>query len=267
MSRNSITVAHVLQALMHEYPLEWAESWDAVGLRIGDPSWAVRRTLVTLDANASAVERAIEAECELLVTHHPPFLEPLDGVTPTTDSGALALRAARAGVAIISMHTNLDRSPAGATVLPLMLGLDIGEPLEAPITSLPANVRMGRLCSVQPTSLAAFAMRIAAALGVQPRVWGDPDMRVASVAVGNGSVRSLLAASRMAGADVLLGGEVRYHDALDAAASGLAIIEAGHDATEWPMVALLASVVRGVLGDNAVIEEPASIGWWTAKGE
>lgn len=267
MSQTAITVGHVLRALVDAYPLEWAESWDAVGLRIGDPSWAVRRALVTLDANASAVDRAIQAGCDMLVTHHPPFLEPLDDVTPATDTGALALRAARAGVAVVSMHTNLDRSPAGATALPSILGLDIIEPLETQVVGLPASVRMGRLCSVEQTSLAEFATRIAAALGVQPRVWGDPQGTVESVAVGNGSVRSLIAASRAAGADVLLGGEVRYHDALDAAASGLAIIEAGHDATEWPMVALLASVVRGVLGDNAVIEEPASIGWWTAKGE
>jgi len=267
VSQTAITVGHVLRALLDAYPLEWAESWDAVGLRIGDPSWAVRRALVTLDANASAVDRAIEAGCDMLVTHHPPFLEPLDDVTPASDTGALALRAARAGVAVVSMHTNLDRSPAGATVLPSILGLDIIEPLEAQVVGLPANVRMGRLCSVQLTSLTEFATRISASLGVQPRVWGDPDSKVESVAVGNGSVRSLIAASRLAGADVLLGGEVRYHDALDAAASGLAIIEAGHDATEWPMVALLAAVVRSVLGDNAVIEEPASVGWWTAKGE
>ncbi len=267
MSQTTLTVGHVLRSLLDAYPLEWAEDWDAVGLRVGDPAWPARRALVTLDANASTLGRAIDAGCDVLVTHHPPFLEPLGEVTPASVPGALALEAARAGVAIISMHTNLDRSPAGATALPALLDLAIAEPLEAPVAGLPSNVRMGRLCTVEPTTLRAFAVRIGSALGVQPRVWGDPGMVVASVAVGNGSVRSLIPAARAARADVLLGGEVRYHDALDAAASGLAVIEAGHDATEWPMVALLAAVVRGVLGDDAVIEEPASIGWWTAKGE
>jgi len=42
-----------------------------------------------------------------------------------------------------------------------------------------------------------------------------------------------------AGADALVCGEVRYHDALDAAESGLAIIEVGHDVSEWPLVEVL----------------------------
>jgi len=69
-----------------------------------------------------------------------------------------------------------------------------------------------------------------------------------------------------AGADVLFGGEVRYHDALDAVGNGLAIIEAGHDATEWPLVRVLADVTRTVLGESGVVEEPAHAGWWIAEG-
>ncbi len=267
MSENPATVGQLLRALTDAFPLEWAEEWDAVGLRVGDPAWPAARTLVTLDANAASVSRAIEAGCGLLVTHHPPFLEPLGELTPQTDSSAVALGAARAGVAIISMHTNLDRAPDGATALPMQLGLSILDSLEEPVPGRPDDVRLGRLCSVESTTLLALANRVGARLGVTPRVWGAPDLPVSRVAVGNGSVRSLIPAARAAGADVLLGGEVRYHDALDAAGSGLAIIEAGHDATEWPMVAVLARIVRSVVGDDAVIEEPASIGWWTAKGE
>lgn len=261
------TVADVLAALVAEFPLEWAEEWDAVGLRVGDPAWPATRVLVTLDADIAAVRRAIEAGCDMLVTHHPPFLEPLVDLTPAAHYSALALEAARAGLAIVSMHTNLDRAPTGANALPERLGLKILRPIEEPLPGLPKDVRMGRLCEVESTTLAALADSAGAALGVRTRVWGEPDLSVRSVAVGNGSVRSLIPGAIAAGADVLLGGEVRYHDALDAVTSGLAIIEAGHDATEWPMVGLLAEVVRGVLGNDAVIEEPARVGWWTSKGE
>ncbi len=261
------TVGDVVAALTDEFPLEWAEEWDAVGLRVGDPAWPATKALICLDADIAAVKRAIDAGCDMLVTHHPPFLEPLDDLTPAAATSALALAAARAGLAIVSMHTNLDRSPTGATALPETLGLEIIKPLEAPIPGLPKDVRMGRLCKTESMTLAALATAAGAALGCNPRVWGDPAATVAVVAVGNGSVRSLIPAALDAGADVLLGGEVRYHDALDAVSSGLAIIEAGHDATEWPMVGLLAEVVRGVLGKNGVIEEPAHVGWWTAKGE
>ena len=164
------------------------------------------------------------------------------------------------------MHTNLDRSPEGAEALPGVLGLRILHALEEPIPGLPKDVRMGRLCEVAPETLAAFASRMGAVLGVRPRVWGDPALEVRHVAVGNGSVRSLVPAALASGADVLLGGEVRYHDALDAVGNGLAIIEAGHDATEWPLVHLLANVAREVLGESGVLEEPAHAGWWIAEG-
>lgn len=262
----SVTVGHVLAALEHAFPLAWAEEWDAVGLRVGDPSWPATRVLCTLDANLGAIERAVDAGCDLVVTHHPPFLDPIDTLTPAIPSGALALAAARAGVAIISMHTNLDRSPVGAEALPLLLGLHVLHPLEEPVPGLPKDVRYGRLCEIAPENLAVFASRMGAALGVRPRVWGDPARDVRLVAVGNGSVRSLIPAALAAGADVLLGGEVRYHDALDAVENGLAIIEAGHDATEWPLVHVLADCARTVLGDTGVIEEPAHAGWWIAEG-
>ncbi len=114
---DTTTVGQVCAALEHAFPLAWAEEWDAVGLRVGDPSWPATRALLTLDANAAAVERAVAAGCDLIVTHHPPFLDAMDALTPDTAAGALALMAARAGIAIVSMHTNLDRSPEGAEAL------------------------------------------------------------------------------------------------------------------------------------------------------
>lgn len=263
---DTTTVGQVCAALERTFPLAWAEEWDAVGLRVGDLSWPATRALFTLDANAGAIERAVAAGCDLIVTHHPPFLDAIAALTPASPSGALALAAARVGVAIVSMHTNLDRSPEGAEALPAILGLHVVHALEEPVPGLPKDVRMGRLCEIEPEGLAAFAARMGAALGVRPRVWGDPARDVRLVAVGSGSVRSLIPAALAAGADVLLGGEVRYHDALDAVGSGLAIIEAGHDATEWPLVHLLADVARAVLGEEGVIEEPAHAGWWIAEG-
>ncbi len=260
------TIGDLCAALERAFPLAWAEDWDAVGLRVGDPLWPATRALLTLDANMAAIDRAVAARCDVVVSHHPPFLDVLDALTPATPSAGLALAAARAGIAIVSMHTNLDRSPEGAEALPQLLGLHILHPLEEPVPGLPKDVRMGRLCEVASEPLSAFASRMGAALGVRPRVWGDPAREIRRVAVGNGSVRSLVPAALASGADVLLGGEVRYHDALDAVGNGLAIIEAGHDATEWPLVHLLANGAREVLGESGVIEEPAHAGWWIAEG-
>ena len=46
---------------------------------------------------------------------------------------------------------------------------------------------------------------------------------------------------------------------------GLAIIELGHDVSEWPLVSLLEDAVRSVPGldPQTVHMLPAIPGWWT----
>jgi dinuclear metal center YbgI/SA1388 family protein len=130
--------------------------------------------------------------------------------------------------------------------------------------------RMGRLCEASPaTSVAGLACAVGRTLGVRPRVWGGPDRVVKRVATAHGSGRSLVGSAVRAGADALVTGELRYHDALDATAAGLAVIEAGHDATEWPMVPVLAEMARRTEGlpGSRVFVDAARAGWWTTEGD
>ncbi|MDZ4064064.1 MAG: Nif3-like dinuclear metal center hexameric protein [Coriobacteriia bacterium] len=125
--------------------------------------------------------------------------------------------------------------------------------------------RMGRVGSLSsPVTLRVFAERVGDVFDCRPRVWGDPDSPVARVATATGSGGSLISDAIAARADVLLAGEVRYHDALNALAAGLAVVEAGHDVTEWPLIPVLADAVRATpgLAGTLVQEEGARRGWW-----
>lgn len=65
------------------------------------------------------------------------------------------------------------------------------------------------------------------------------------------------------GADCLVCGEVKYHEALDLAGAGLAVVELGHDVSELPLVAVLADALArvGVAQDAiAVIDQSGN---WT----
>ncbi|NLZ51990.1 MAG: Nif3-like dinuclear metal center hexameric protein [Thermoanaerobacteraceae bacterium] len=64
------------------------------------------------------------------------------------------------------------------------------------------------------------------------RVVGDVKKSISKVAVCGGAGGDLIPAAAFFGADVLVTGDVKYHEALDAKESGLAIIDAGHFATE-----------------------------------
>jgi dinuclear metal center YbgI/SA1388 family protein len=102
-------------ALVHgAYPPQQAASWDNVGLQVGDPGWPVERVLVTLDVTRAVIEEAADGPPTLVLAHHPLLFRPLTSVTPATASGATALVAAAARVAVAAAHTNLDVARDGA---------------------------------------------------------------------------------------------------------------------------------------------------------
>lgn len=125
--------------------------------------------------------------------------------------------------------------------------------------------RLGRVCDLaSETTLDALASRVSKTLGCVPRVCGAARTRISRVATATGSAGSLLADVRAAGAQALVAGEVRYHDALAAMDAGVCIIEAGHDVTEWPLVPVLAEAVKATPGlDVPVTVDDASRNWWT----
>ena len=149
----------------------------------------------------------------------------------------------------------------------------LAHPYEEPLITVVAgsmtrsSARLGRLCELpRAMSLAALAASAGEALGCRPRFWGDPDTPVGLVATAPGSGGSLITDAMEAGATVLLTGELRYHDALNALDAGLVVIEAGHDATEWPMVPILARTAArtpGLAHDDVVVAKHPTL-WRTA---
>jgi dinuclear metal center YbgI/SA1388 family protein len=128
-------------------------------------------------------------------------------------------------------------------------------PLENTNRSIGLGAR-GRL--PEPTTLDRFAQSVRAALDVDHvRVAGASDCKVQTVAViggaGGGELKRI-----PRDVDVLVTGDVRYHDAVDALERGLAVIDAGHDGTERFIVASLTNYLTEKLPSIQVFpfEEP-----------
>ena len=137
------SVAALTAALEERFPSATAEPWDRVGLIVGDPAAEVAGVLVTLNATAEAVDRAVASGANLLVTHHPPFLEAPTRFLPAPGPAGTVVAALRQGCAVISLHTNFDRADDGAAALAFALGLQVVEPLESgsePVALLTAMV-------------------------------------------------------------------------------------------------------------------------------
>lgn len=272
------TLAELTAVLEAAYPPALAEPWDAVGLVCGDPAARVERVLFAVDPVESVIDEALEWGAGLLVTHHPMLLKPVHGV-PATDFKGLGLhRLIRGGCALLTAHTNADLADPGVSdALAAAIGLEV----EGPILPLPAGRpsvhgtrlglgRFGALPAAEP--LAAFARRVARALPATAagvRTAGDPDRPVRRVAVcgGAGDDRELLAAVRAAGVDAYVTADLRHHpasEAMEAArfGGGPALVDVAHYASEWPWLAVAATLLAGGTVEtrvSTIVTDP-----WTA---
>ncbi|MFN8139688.1 MAG: Nif3-like dinuclear metal center hexameric protein [Fimbriimonadales bacterium] len=101
------------------------------------------------------------------------------------------------------------------------------------LSNTPAQIgRVGKLPG--SATLADFAASVESKLQTSCRAFGDGDAKIRSVAIIGGAGGSYWLSAKMAGADLLLTGEVKHHEALAASESGFCLIEAGHYATEQP---------------------------------
>ena len=242
--------------LVHElYPLSDAYGWDHSGLQVGDPQWSVVRVLVSLDVTSAVLDEAAAVPGTLLLAHHPLLLDPLRSLTPTTVAGALALRAAVSAVAVAAAHTNLDAAADGAgTSDPVVAVLDLMDvgPLCQPASD--GGRALGRVGELRASmTLRALAERIAVGLPAPAtRFIGPAEREIRRVAVLGGSGSSAVPDAIAAAADVLVTGDVRHHAALDALESGLALIDAGHHATEVAAMPRFAENVRRAAAERGL---------------
>ncbi|WOP20295.1 Nif3-like dinuclear metal center hexameric protein [Raineyella sp. LH-20] len=107
------TVGGIVALLESWFPPATAESWDRVGLVVGDRSRPVSRILCTVDVTLAVVEQAIVMGADLVVAHHPLLLRGVHAVDAADPKGAMVLRLAEYRIALWAGHTNADIATGG----------------------------------------------------------------------------------------------------------------------------------------------------------
>lgn len=95
-----VVVDSICQVLAQIAPLRLAESWDNVGLLVGNRQQAVNRAMTCLTISPDVVDEAIEAKVDLIVVHHPLPFKSLQRITSDTIVGTMLLRLIASNVAI-----------------------------------------------------------------------------------------------------------------------------------------------------------------------
>ncbi len=179
-----LKVNEVVNALYSYFPKEQAESWDKPGLSVGDPNAEVNAIACALDPTPENIRHTASLGCNVLVTHHPAFLEVPFPITPEVATGSIggasAYEAARLGVSLVAMHTNLDRSQAALELCACKLDLEFSGRLEEPDG-------YGAMLQADGLTLKELSARCASAFGCAPTVWGEGQLPVRSCVFVSGS--------------------------------------------------------------------------------
>jgi len=93
-------------------PLGLAQSWDNVGLLLGDPERPIRSILLTIDITQAVVAEAKDLKTDLILSYHPVIWDGLKRIR-ADDKSRTVYELIRAGIAVFSIHTALDAVGGG----------------------------------------------------------------------------------------------------------------------------------------------------------
>ncbi len=254
----------VITVLQQWFDPRRAQSWDAVGLVCGDPASEVTRLVLAVDAVPATVAEAIEADAQLLITHHPLLLSGVHGVAADDPKGALVHRMIRAGVAHFVAHTNADSAAPGVSdALAERLGLQDLRPL-APAAGEPRD----KLVVFVPADAGEQLIDALAAAGAG-RI-GDYE-RCAWATTGTGTFRPSAGARPTVGSvdEIEQVSETRVEMVVPAAgrADVIAALRAAHPYEEPAFDLLPLTPVPGAFGTGrvGVLAEPTTLAQFTRR--
>ncbi|MDX2039190.1 MAG: Nif3-like dinuclear metal center hexameric protein [Isosphaeraceae bacterium] len=112
-----ITTADIERELEAIAPRRIAESWDNVGLLVGDPQARVTRLMTCLTVTPDVAREAIAERVEAVVSHHPVLFKAVKQLRADRPETEAVWLLARAGVAVLSRHTAHDNADDGINEL------------------------------------------------------------------------------------------------------------------------------------------------------
>ena len=80
-------LSEIISRLEEKFPRQNAESWDNVGLLIGNRESEIKNIQISLDVTVKAVEKAVENKVDLIISHHPFIFSPLKEINNDTVIG------------------------------------------------------------------------------------------------------------------------------------------------------------------------------------
>ena len=237
------------------------ESWDNSGIQISTGKMEIGKILTSLELTDEVVEEAIREDADMIITHHPLIFGGIKRGDFRDPVGSMILKLINAGISVYSSHTPFDKIEGGNNdYLAELIGLrDISGFTDGNEVDM-----IGRIGILQhPMMLSSVVDLLAQQLNMDSneiRFVGDPNQMITTVGLCTGAGADLMDLAAANGCQLFITGDLKYHDAQNAKAKGIAVIDAGHYGTEKSFADNFADKLRSVAGDRLeVIESKVDI--------
>lgn len=222
------TVAQVRDFLNAIAPFNAAESYDNVGLLVGNPTDEVTGIAACLDITEDIINETVSKSASLIVSHHPVIFHPMKNIL----SGSPVYSLVRNKISAIAVHTNFDMSEGGVNdTLMELFGWESCGVLE-PVGD--KGIGIGAVTELpfcfNAKSLAEFCKRVLFLNDVRYCEGNTQEIRKIGVCGGAGG--DLLRRAAQLGCQALITGDIKHSVWIEAKQLGMTLVDAGHYGTE-----------------------------------
>lgn len=245
MPERDVCVGDVVSFMNDLAPLALAESWDNVGLLLGDLKARTDAVMTALTLTPATVAEAIDGSADLVVAHHPLPFKPVGSITTSSYTGDLLWQLASHGIGVYCPHTAWDSAATGINaLLAQRLLLANSKPMAPSVVPGLEHCGAGRVGELrQELPLAQLANEISELIPFSRTRIVDAARKSKRIGVACGSGGGLLDLAVKNGCDTLLTGEATFHTCLEAQAAAVNLLMVGHFASERFSLEILAGQI------------------------
>ena len=236
---------NIIDIIEKEYPKDLAYDWDNSGLFYGDLDFEIKKVMITLDITVDVINQAIKNEVNLIISHHPILMSKIMTLSDNSMQSEMIKLAIKNNIFIYSAHTNMDTAKNGinkrlASLFKLKdvdillkdkpyddCGLGIFGTIDCPTD-------LYDFCNVVKENLKTPFVRVV-----------KENKKIKKIAIASGSCSEIIPVAIDCGCDVIITGDMKYHNSIEYVYGGISIIDAGHFPTERIVLDMFYELLSG----------------------
>ncbi|WP_311481618.1 Nif3-like dinuclear metal center hexameric protein [uncultured Anaerococcus sp.] len=241
-------IRELINKLEEKYPFYLQEDWDNSGLQLGNPDDELKGVVLSLDLEEEAIDLALEGKkANLIITHHPYLFNPTKSIDFRDSFYNRLRRCIKNDITVFAFHTNLDIAEGGVNDnLANILGIRDVKSLECG-----KEVGLGRYGYIDKQAADIILKNVKEKLEASGIVvYGNCDKMIGKVALCGGAGSFLIQDAIDHDCDLIITGDVKYHEAMDMSNKGIIIADVGHFASENHIIYKLAKEIEDISGEE-----------------